>query len=82
MQLTPQDSPIAGKSFVITGTLSAPREHFVELLTSLGAKVVSSVSKKSDFLLYGESAGSKLEKARELGVRCVNEEELREILKS
>ncbi len=82
MQLTPQDSPIAGKSFVITGTLSAPREHFVELLTSLGAKVVSSVSKKSDFLLYGESAGSKLEKARELGVRCVNEEELGEILES
>lgn len=79
-RLEMQESPLFGKSFVITGTLSRPREAFVALLESLGAKVSSSVSKKTDYLLYGESAGSKLEKARELGITCLREEELEALL--
>ncbi|MGP1580083.1 MAG: NAD-dependent DNA ligase LigA [Wolinella sp.] len=76
------DSPLHEKTFVITGTLSRPREEIVAYLESLGAKVSSSVSKKSDFVLYGENAGSKLEKARELGVACINEAELDALLKA
>ena len=64
-----------GKTFVITGTLSRPREFFAEKIKSLGGKVSSSVSKKTDFVLVGEDAGSKLAKAKELGVRTITEEE-------
>jgi DNA ligase (NAD+) len=67
------DSPIAGKTFVITGTLSAPREQFAERIRALGAKVTGSVSKSTDYLLAGEEAGSKLDKARELGVPVLDE---------
>jgi DNA ligase (NAD+) len=66
-------SPIAGKTFVITGTLSAPREQFAERIRALGAKVTGSVSKSTDYLLAGEEAGSKLDKARELGVPVLDE---------
>ena len=76
------DSVFAGKSVVITGTLSAPREHFVELLEGLGARVGSSVSGKTDFLLCGENAGSKLTKAQNLGVRILSEEDLQSYLKA
>ncbi|WP_104722527.1 NAD-dependent DNA ligase LigA [Helicobacter mesocricetorum] len=76
-----EDSKLSGKVFVITGTLSQRREHYQELLESLGAKVSSSVSKKTDFLLCGEDAGSKLTKAQEFGVRILSEKEFEELLK-
>ncbi|MBD5164526.1 NAD-dependent DNA ligase LigA [Helicobacter sp.] len=75
-----QNSQIKGKTFVITGTLSKAREEYQELLESLGAKVSGSVSKKTDFLLCGENAGSKLIKAQELGVKVLSEEELNAML--
>ena len=74
------DSKVAGKTFVITGTLSKKREEYQELLESLGAKVSGSVSKKTDFLLCGEDAGSKLTKAQELGVKVISEVELQGLL--
>ncbi|WP_299548046.1 NAD-dependent DNA ligase LigA [uncultured Helicobacter sp.] len=75
------DSKISGKTFVITGTLPKKREDYQELLESLGAKVSASVSKKTDFLLCGEDAGSKLIKAKELGVKILNAQELQDLLK-
>ncbi|MBX7490728.1 NAD-dependent DNA ligase LigA [Helicobacter turcicus] len=77
-----QNSKITGKTFVITGTLPKKREDYQELLESLGAKVSKSVSKKTDFLLCGEDAGSKLTKARELGINIINAQELQELLES
>lgn len=65
----------SGKSIVITGTLSRPRDEIKSELEAMGAKVVGSVSKKTDYLLAGEAAGSKLEKAQELGVRVIDEAE-------
>ncbi|TLE15775.1 NAD-dependent DNA ligase LigA [Helicobacter apodemus] len=76
------DSKLHGKTFVITGTLSQRREYYQEILESLGAKVSSSVSKKTDFLLRGEEAGSKLTKAQELGVKILNEGDFEFLLKS
>jgi DNA ligase (NAD+) len=67
----------AGKTVVITGTLSRwSRDELSNLLREQGAHVTTSVSKKTDFLIAGEEAGSKLEKAHSLGVRVVGEEEL------
>lgn len=65
---------IAGKTFVITGTLSAPRDAFKDRIISLGGKVAGSVSKNTDYLLAGESAGSKLAKAESLGVEVLDED--------
>lgn len=70
----------AGKSFVITGTLSKERSYFEFLVEKHGGKVSSSVSKKTDFVLAGEKAGSKLEKAQELKVRVISEEEFEKML--
>jgi len=75
---TPQagasDSQFSGKIVVITGTLSEmSRDQAKELLESLGARVTSSVSKKTDFVLAGENPGSKVEKAKKLGVAIVSE---------
>ncbi len=67
------DSAIAGKTFVITGTLSAPRPEFAERIQQLGGKVAGAVSKSTHYLLAGDEAGSKLEKARELGVPILDE---------
>lgn len=66
---------LSNQTFVITGTLSQKREVYQEILESLGAKVSSSVSKKTNFLLCGEEAGSKLTKAQELGVKVISEED-------
>jgi len=73
---------LSGKTFVITGELSQPREMFAEMIKNLGGKVSSSVSKKTDFVLAGENAGSKLSKANELGVKVINEEELRQLIEN
>jgi DNA ligase (NAD+) len=66
--------PLAGLTVVVTGTLpSFSREGIKEFLQSKGAKVTDSVSKKTDYLIAGESAGSKLDKARDLGVPVLDE---------
>lgn len=75
-----KQSVISGKTFVITGTLSKGRDEFKRVLEANGAKVSGSVSKKTDFVLYGEEAGSKLDKARELGVAAITEDELRRMI--
>jgi DNA ligase (NAD+) len=69
-------SKFTGSTMVITGTLSKPRDKIKELLSSYSIKVTSSLSKKTDFLLYGENGGSKLKKAKSLGVNLLSEEEL------
>src|SRR5262249_11647157 len=67
-----QIGPLAGKTFVLTGTLSTmTREQATETLERLGAKVAGSVSKKTSYLIAGADAGSKLEKARQLGVETL-----------
>jgi DNA ligase (NAD+) len=76
----PEDLPLAGKTFVITGTLSRPREEIASMLQELGAKVTTGVSKKTDYLLAGEAAGSKLEKAEALGVAILDEDGLGALL--
>ena len=75
-------SRIKGTTWVITGTLSQPREEIAEEIIRHGGKVSGSVSKKTNFLLAGEEAGSKLEKARQLGIKIVAEAEFRKLLVS
>jgi DNA ligase (NAD+) len=74
------DSAIAGTTWVITGTLSQPRDEIAELIIERGGKVSGSVSKKTNYVLTGEEAGSKLEKAKKLGVRIIGEKEFRRML--
>ena len=75
--LHPENSPIAGKTFVLTGTLpTLKRDQAAALIEAAGGKVSGSVSKKTDFVVAGEAAGSKLEKAQALGVAVLSEEEL------
>ncbi|MBP9121719.1 MAG: NAD-dependent DNA ligase LigA [Ignavibacteriaceae bacterium] len=77
------DNFFKNKSFVLTGTLSSmKREEAAERITNLGGKSVSSVSKNTDFVIAGESAGSKLDKAQKLGVGILTEEEFLEKLLS
>lgn len=73
--------PLLGKTFVITGTLpSLGRDEAKDLLEAAGAKVSGSVSKKTSYVLAGSDAGSKLEKARELGVQVIDEMQMRAML--
>ncbi len=73
--------PLSGKTFVITGTLpTLSRDQVKDMLEAAGAKVAGSVSKKTDYLLAGSDAGSKLDKARELGVTVLDEDGLRTLL--
>lgn len=65
---------IDGKTFVITGSLSKPREDFKRIIENFGGKVSGSVSAKTDYLLCGEDAGSKLDNAKKLGVPVLDEE--------
>ena len=73
------ENPFKGKTVVLTGSMSQPRGDIKAKLESLGAKVSGSVSKKTDMVIYGEDAGSKYDKAQELGVLCITEEEMREM---
>ncbi len=66
---------LAGLTFVITGTLSRPREYFKDKILDAGGKVSDSVSAKTSYLLAGGNAGSKLQKANKLGVRVISEED-------
>jgi DNA ligase (NAD+) len=73
--------PLVGKTFVITGTLDGwSREEAKELIEARGGKVTSGVSKKTDYLVSGESPGSKLDKANELGVEVLDEAGLQRLL--
>jgi DNA ligase (NAD+) len=74
-------SPISGKIFVLTGTLpSLTRDEAKERIEALGGKVSGSVSKKTDYVVAGAEAGSKLAKAQELGVVVLDEIQLKEML--
>ena len=76
-----QSNLLNDKVFVLTGTLdSLTRDEAKELIENAGGKVSSSISKKTDFLISGEKAGSKLKKAQELGVKIINENELKLLL--
>jgi DNA ligase (NAD+) len=74
--------PLVGKTFVITGTLSRPRDVIKAELQGMGAKVTGSVSRNTDYLLAGSDAGSKLQKAEALGVSVIDETILAELLRS
>ena len=75
------NSPFYGKTCVLTGTLSKyGRKEATEILENLGAKVSGSVSAKTDYVIFGEEAGSKLDKAHALGIKTLNEEEFEELL--
>ena len=77
----PTDETFAGKLFVLTGTLAAyTREEARAAIESRGGRVTSSVSKKTDYVVAGEEAGSKLDKARELGVTVIDEAAFKELL--
>ena len=76
------ENPFMGKTVVATGSLQKySRSEIKAKLESLGAKVAGSVSKKTDYVIAGEAAGSKLTKAQELGVKVLSEEEFEEILR-
>ena len=78
-----KDSRFAGMTFVLTGTLPTyTRGEASGIIESFGGKTSSSVSKKTTYVLAGEEAGSKLEKARSLGVTVIDEERFREMIKN
>ena len=74
------DQSLAGRTFVLRGSLSGPRGVVKEELEALGAKVTGSVSKKTDFLVAGEDPGSKLAKAEKLEVAVLDEAALERLL--
>ncbi len=74
------ENPFKGKTVVLTGTMSRPRPEIKIELEALGAKVAGSVSKKTDYVIYGEEAGSKYDKAASLGVQTLTEDEMKRML--
>ena len=74
------DGPLKGTTWVLTGTLSMPREEAAEMIRSKGGKISGSVSAKTTYLLAGEEAGSKLDKAQKLGITILDEEALRKLI--
>jgi DNA ligase (NAD+) len=70
----------AGKTFVLTGTLSLPRDQVKKTIEAAGGRVSGSVSKKTDYVIAGSDAGSKLDKAKELGVSVIGEKDLTDLL--
>jgi len=75
-----ESGPLAGKSFVFTGTLSIPRDDAEAMVQALGAKASSSVSRVTDYVVVGEKPGAKAEKARSLGVPLLAEDDFRALL--
>jgi DNA ligase (NAD+) len=72
---------VTGKTFVVTGTLKKyGRDDIEDLIRSLGGKAAGSVSKSTDYLIAGEKAGSKLERAKVLGVKVLSEEEFDKLI--
>jgi DNA ligase (NAD+) len=77
----PKSGPLSGKTFVLTGTLSEmTRDESKGLILEKGGKVTGSVSKKTDFLIYGDKAGSKLTKAQTLEVATLSEKAFQALL--
>ncbi len=77
------DLPLSGKSIVVTGTLKHyKRDEIKKLIQQLGGRASSSISKNTDFLVAGEKAGSKLDKAKKLGVEILSEEEFQKLAES
>ncbi|MCD8476989.1 MAG: NAD-dependent DNA ligase LigA [Sulfurospirillum sp.] len=74
------ESVFTGKTVVLTGSMSKSRDEMKAMLESFGAKVSGSVSKKTDFVIFGEEAGSKLDKALELGVKTLSEAKVNEMI--
>jgi DNA ligase (NAD+) len=74
------ENPFKDKTVVLTGTMSKSRDEVKKLLENLGAKIASSVSKKTDFVIYGEDAGSKYDKAVTLGVKTLDENEFNSVI--
>ena len=70
----------SGEIIVLTGTMSKSRDEIAAELEAMGAKITNSVSKKTTIVIFGENAGSKLEKARELGIKTISEAELRKMM--
>ena len=80
-QQSPAEGPLSGKTFVLTGTLQAmTRDEAKQKIQALGGKVTGSVSKKTDYLVHGEKAGSKLSKAQSLGVGTLDQDEFTDLL--
>ena len=78
----PPEGPLSGLTFVITGTLaSMPRSKAEELIRRLGGGASDSVTKKTDYLVVGDSPGSKLQKAERYGTRLLSEEEFLGLLR-
>jgi len=80
LEATTGEQPLAGQTWVLTGSLSMPRIKFKNQLESLGAKVSGSVSGKTSVVLAGESAGSKLAKAQKLGIKVMSESDFTEFV--
>jgi len=79
----PEAVPLAGKTFVLTGTLPGwTRDEAEEHIEAAGGKVTAAVSKKTDYVVAGEESGSKLQKAKDLGVAVIDEARLRALLKA
>jgi DNA ligase (NAD+) len=74
------EGPLRGTTWVLTGTLSIPREEAAEMIRAKAGKVSGSVSAKTTYLLAGDEAGSKLTKAEKLGVKILNEGEFRKLV--
>ena len=80
-KLSSSESPVNGKIIVLTGALSKyTRTEATGILESLGAKVTGSVSAKTDIVIYGSDAGSKLQKATELGVTTISEDQFESLI--
>ena len=77
-----KDDRFAGKTFVLTGSLEKyTRKEAEDIIERLGGKTSGSVSKKTDYVLAGEEAGSKLTKAQSLGIQIISEEEFSQMIK-
>jgi DNA ligase (NAD+) len=72
---------LAGKTFVLTGTLTVSRDQVKKMIEDAGGRVSGSVSKKTDYVVAGTDAGSKLDKAKELGVSVIGEKDLEKLLR-
>jgi DNA ligase (NAD+) len=86
VNMTAEDKSVSsvfeGKTFVLTGTLTKyTRDRAKEIIESMGGKAASSVSKKTDYVLAGENAGSKLTKAQDLGITIISEDEFEQMIK-
>ena len=80
---TLQGASLSGKTFVVTGSLEQyTRDEIHDLIAQHGGRATSSVSKKTDFLVAGQSAGSKLQKAEQLGVKILSEADFSRLLKA